>query len=152
MCLGQGPQHSDAGEARTRGPSVSSQALYHWATALPVDWDVKHQIKQNNKEKRSFLHVKKKSKSWISHKIVSFMFVLFLDGKTPCLLYIVKIKRVHKNRRNHKLFWSYHDIGLVWNVCCIHKIKLSVLGLKYTISGSTCLGFHDMKEYALNWK
>ena len=28
-------QHSDAGEARTRGPSVSSQALYHWATALP---------------------------------------------------------------------------------------------------------------------
>ena len=27
--------HSDAGEARTRGPSVSSQALYHWATALP---------------------------------------------------------------------------------------------------------------------
>ena len=35
MCLAQGPQHSDAPEARTRGPSVSSQALYHWATALP---------------------------------------------------------------------------------------------------------------------
>ena len=30
MCLAQGPQRSDAGEARTRGPSVSSQALYHW--------------------------------------------------------------------------------------------------------------------------
>ena len=28
-------QHSDAGEARTRGPLVSSQALYHCATALP---------------------------------------------------------------------------------------------------------------------
>ena len=28
-------QRSDAGEARTRGPSVSSQALYHWATVLP---------------------------------------------------------------------------------------------------------------------
>ena len=27
-------QRSDAGEARTRGPSVSSQALYHRATAL----------------------------------------------------------------------------------------------------------------------
>ena len=25
------PQRSDAGEARTRGPSVSIQALYHWA-------------------------------------------------------------------------------------------------------------------------
>ena len=35
MCLAQGPQHSDAGEAGTRGPSVSRQALYHWATALP---------------------------------------------------------------------------------------------------------------------
>ena len=34
MCLAQGPQRSDASEARTRGPSVSSQALYHWATAL----------------------------------------------------------------------------------------------------------------------
>ena len=28
-------QHSDAGEAQTRNPLVSSQALYHWATALP---------------------------------------------------------------------------------------------------------------------
>ena len=35
MCLDQGPQRSDAVEARTRGLSVSSQALYHWATALP---------------------------------------------------------------------------------------------------------------------
>ena len=36
MWLAQGPQRSDDGEARTRGPSVSSQALYHWATALPI--------------------------------------------------------------------------------------------------------------------
>ena len=36
MCLAQGPQRSDAGEARTRGPSVSSQTLNHWATALPT--------------------------------------------------------------------------------------------------------------------
>ena len=35
MCLAQGPQRSDAGEARTRDPLISSQALYHWATALP---------------------------------------------------------------------------------------------------------------------
>ena len=35
MCLAQGPQRSGAGEARTCGPSVSSQALYHLATALP---------------------------------------------------------------------------------------------------------------------
>ena len=36
MCLAQGPQRSDAGEARPAAPPVSSQALYHWATALPV--------------------------------------------------------------------------------------------------------------------
>ena len=35
MCLAQGPQRSDAGEARTSGPLVSSQALNHWAIALP---------------------------------------------------------------------------------------------------------------------
>ena len=35
MCLAQGPQRSDASEAQTRDPSVSSQAFYHWATALP---------------------------------------------------------------------------------------------------------------------
>ena len=31
-------QHSDAGEAWTCGPTVSSQALYHWGTALPQYW------------------------------------------------------------------------------------------------------------------
>ena len=35
MSLAQGPQRSDAGEAQTRCSSVSCQALYHWATALP---------------------------------------------------------------------------------------------------------------------
>ena len=29
MCLAQGPQHSDAGEAQTHNPSVLSQALLH---------------------------------------------------------------------------------------------------------------------------
>ena len=36
MCLAQGPQGSDAGEAQTHSLSFSSQALNHWATALPV--------------------------------------------------------------------------------------------------------------------
>ena len=35
MSLGQGPQRSDAGEVWTTDPLISSQALYHWATALP---------------------------------------------------------------------------------------------------------------------
>ena len=36
MCLAQGPQRSEASEARTRGPLISSQALYQGATALPI--------------------------------------------------------------------------------------------------------------------
>ena len=36
MCLAQGPQRFDTVEARTHGLSVSSQALYHWATELPL--------------------------------------------------------------------------------------------------------------------
>ena len=36
MCPAQGPQRSDAGEARTCGLSVLSQVLNHWATALPL--------------------------------------------------------------------------------------------------------------------
>ena len=39
MCLAQVLQHRDAGEARNRSPSVSSQAHYHWATALPDEWN-----------------------------------------------------------------------------------------------------------------
>ena len=35
MCLAQGPQPSDTGEAWTRDLPVSSQAAYHWDTALP---------------------------------------------------------------------------------------------------------------------
>ena len=41
MCLAQGQQRSDASEARTPGPLVSSQALYHWATVLPQKEDQK---------------------------------------------------------------------------------------------------------------
>ena len=40
MCLAQEPQRSDAGEARTRGLSVSSKALYHWATATRSWFDL----------------------------------------------------------------------------------------------------------------
>ena len=47
MCLAQGPKRSDAGEARTRGPSVSSLALYHWATALSAQVELFH---ENNME------------------------------------------------------------------------------------------------------
>ena len=38
MCLAKGPQPSDAGDARTPGLLVSCQALYHWATALPISY------------------------------------------------------------------------------------------------------------------
>ena len=43
MCLAQGPQRNDAGEAQARGLSVSSQALYDWATALTIWFFTSHQ-------------------------------------------------------------------------------------------------------------
>ena len=36
MCLAQGPQRSDAGEAGTRGPSILSQALSFVKAAIPI--------------------------------------------------------------------------------------------------------------------
>ena len=42
MCLAIGPQPSDPDEARTRSPSVSSQALYYWAPLFSMD--VKQEI------------------------------------------------------------------------------------------------------------
>ena len=35
MCLAQGPQPNDAGEAQARSLVVSSQAFFHWATVHP---------------------------------------------------------------------------------------------------------------------
>ena len=37
MCLAQGPQRSYAGEARTRGPSVASQALLPLSHCAPCE-------------------------------------------------------------------------------------------------------------------
>ena len=48
MYLAQGPKHSDAGEAQTHGPLVSSQALYHWATSLPPKRHKKAELKRYN--------------------------------------------------------------------------------------------------------
>ena len=52
MCLAQSSQRSDAGEARTRRTSVSSQALYHWATALPI---LRSMLFDNNKNNFNYL-------------------------------------------------------------------------------------------------
>ena len=40
LCSCSRTQRSDASEDRTHGPSVSSQALYHWALALPTLYEV----------------------------------------------------------------------------------------------------------------
>ena len=55
MCLAQGPQGSDAGEARTRCPLVSSQALYHWATALPKTAEYQTYIRTANESVEIFV-------------------------------------------------------------------------------------------------
>ena len=71
MCLAQGPQRSDAGEARTHGPSVLSQAPYQWATALPC-----------------YFKMKKKAKAlglcfYCSYFIIFVKYLDLRDGKSP---------------------------------------------------------------------
>ena len=58
MCLAQGPQGSDTGEAQTCDLLVSSQALYHWDTALPDTL-----MRANNKETSLHLCCPKATKS-----------------------------------------------------------------------------------------
>ena len=81
MCLAQGPQHicSDACEARPRRPSVSSQALYHWAAALPptlTSW-----VSRSKERKRKYITI------WFSTKCNVMMTWLrpksILDGCRP---------------------------------------------------------------------
>ena len=45
MCLAQRPHRSEADEARIRGHSVSSQALYHWAAGLPADHEILNMLR-----------------------------------------------------------------------------------------------------------
>ena len=73
MCLAQGPQRSDAGEARTRGPSVSSQALYNWATALPSVWNHLSRLEANIPLFRGL-----DNKDKIQHNIVNIFLSIFL--------------------------------------------------------------------------
>ena len=50
MCLAQGPQSSDTGEAQTRGPLVSSQALSHCALIPQVVGTVKPALSCHSKD------------------------------------------------------------------------------------------------------
>ena len=86
MCLPKGPQCSDAGEARTRGPSVSSQALYHWATALPnlKHWKCKlFEIGVNCYIWQNFIKKHKKHQmcvmNFVSHQGIAFVLI----GRSP---------------------------------------------------------------------
>ena len=67
MCLAQGPRHSDAGEARTRGPSVSSQTLSHCAPSVLVC------KKTMRRDARLCLTLRTKSQGW-GHR----------SGQCPC--------------------------------------------------------------------
>ena len=54
-------QRSDAGEARSGGPTVSSQARYHRATALPDDKYFDNVIRfffQSERNEYDFMHAK----------------------------------------------------------------------------------------------
>ena len=55
MCLAQGPQRSDAGEAGTRGPKVSSQALSH-CTPIFMNKNIRNNIILKTEQNASQAH------------------------------------------------------------------------------------------------
>ena len=72
-------QRSEAGEARTRGPSVSSQALYHWAIALPKQ--PSHSVYSYQRTVYSVL---------ILHLLKPIFFIFFIHFKLWVFLFLVK--------------------------------------------------------------
>ena len=97
MCLAQGPQCSDASEARTLGPSVSSQALYHRATALPK------MLSSLSDSRNTFYHI-----AWWSIQ----------SGLTTLLSSLIACRGVgpqNFNERNGNLFWSIKNAGEILN-------------------------------------
>ena len=97
MCLAQGPQRSDAGEVRTLGPSVLSQALYHRATAL-------HKMLSSLSESRNTFY----NIAWWSTQ----------SGLTTLLSSLIACRRVgpqNVNERSGNLFWSIKNSGGILN-------------------------------------
>ena len=59
-------QRSDASKARTSGPSVSSQALYHCATALPnISNNITHKV--SSLENKTFVNLLTDNLSFIAN-------------------------------------------------------------------------------------
>ena len=101
MCLAQGPQRSDAGEPRTRDPLLLSQALYHWATALPC----------GTSTDPGFLHWELKSTKGV--RIVN------------CYFFPYFLKILHENwfilsKRGFEITLWIRHWGMIWihTVCC----------------------------------
>ena len=94
-------QRSDIGEAQTRGPSVSSQAHYQWATALPLPLLFPVQMAQYVHLLQSNILVKTSLCSWT-------------DCSNP---YMVENKVSH-NLANH-LLWITHTCPCVTQACSL---------------------------------
>ena len=74
MCLAQGPQRSDAGEARTRSPSVSSQALKLAKYQKLVCWHIYKIISLTIAQMQRqdiIVATLKKTENWFSRPIIA---------------------------------------------------------------------------------
>ena len=89
MCLAQGPQRSDAGEARTHGSSVSSQSLYNRATVI----DCAPMICRGHLQRQQLGHACfcLKAKSHLTYTAI-YMHMLCLNGMNSS--FIRKILRI----------------------------------------------------------
>ena len=119
MCFAHWPQRGDAGEARTRVPSVSSQALCHWATALPQSCykepaAPRSRVKHSATEPlRSHSHVITGTNLCINKAIQVLLMHGFLTFRTVYALWAchkidVISSKVHKSEHNLAT-WGWHN-------------------------------------------
>ena len=126
MFLAQGPQRSDAGEARTRGLSVSSQALFHWATALP-----------SYSVTSSWASVCSVHIMMVSYSVTSSwasVFCSYHDGQLFCNIFLsISVQ--------FKSWWSVILLHLLGHQCSVHIMMVS-----YSVTSSWAsvfCSYHD---------
>ena len=124
-------QRSDAGEARTCGPSVSSQALYHWATALPIGQEDAALI-----IKRSYIHLKL-SISLTYFGISYIMSVSVLIATQMTAIEIAYISTLYECVSYKKwIFMDKDDMNLTSSLCILMGIILNSWFFNYGWSKS----------------
>ena len=152
MCLAQGPQRSDAGEARTHCLSVLSQALYHWATALPRKTCVKRPLT-------------KRPKNWFSRPINLSGTPGWTKSKSPKSRYYLEERKnisqkasYHRSTKGtlHLFCWVGCRMANIQNMWLFDRVHIAefliVCQMNQIPQMATPYQWKNFKKCLKNWK